>query len=166
MKPMKPRLLGGPHDCLAVTMAQIAAAEGQPAEAGVMIAAAFEGVSHFTLYKQLDPGNGKSEFSWVRLARLVSKFKVKAPAQYLAELAGYDLVNRRRPAISNSPLAALKVTVKETHEAIDAIAEIELSGGGASAAKRRAAVQQIDEGIEALIEARARIAPAHDGAEE
>lgn len=78
MKPMKPRAAGGPHEMLAELMEECG---------GVVAAADFEGVSKFTLYKELDPDQ-PAEMPFIRVARLSSKFGAHAPAQYFARLAG------------------------------------------------------------------------------
>lgn len=162
MARMKPRVPGGPHDALARMIDQIAEAEGEAPEAGVRLAADAEGVSKFTLYKQLDP-TAETDMSFVRVARLVGRFGVTEPARYLAALAGFGLWKRSGRDWSDAPLAALASVTKEGSEAIAAIAEVAGLGLGATAAQRAKAAKEIDDAIEALHAARDRIVPPSDG---
>jgi hypothetical protein len=165
MRPVKPRPAGGPHDALTRMMAQVAEAEGEAPEAGVLIAAEAEGVSKFTLYKQLDPDSG-TDMSFVRVARLVGRFGTIEPARYLARLAGYILLKGSGRDWSATPLAALASVTKEGSEAIAAIAEVAGLGAGATATQRAKAAKEIDDAIEALYAARERIVPTNDGGRE
>lgn len=165
MARMKPRDPGGPHDALARMIEQIAEAEGESADAGMRIAANAEGISRSTLYKELNPDQG-GELSFVRVARLVGRFRVTEPARYLAALAGYTLWKKSERDWSSSPLSALAFVTKEGSEAIAAIAEVAGLGTGASVQQRTKAAREIDDAIEALHAARERILPTHAGGEE
>lgn len=156
MRTMKPRRAGGPHDVLARMFGEIAAAEGAGPEAGVQIAAEFEGVSVFTLYKQLDPDQAGSELSFVRLWRLVAKFGSRAPAAALAELVGCRLVALPKRMAAEAPTAALISIARETTEVVakgwDAVADGELTPREA-----RALRPEVREAINALLEFDARL---------
>lgn len=86
VRPIKPRKVGGPHELMLEAMNEIGEREGDPAH-GLEIAAAFEGKSHWTLRKELDPDQ-KGEMSFVSMARLAAKYRLETVAQYFATLAG------------------------------------------------------------------------------
>lgn len=86
MRPYKPRAPGSAHDALVRMMVEIGEAAGRPGE-GMKVAADFEDRSINTLYHELDPAT-PSQIAYARVARLVDRFKVAAPAHHMAGLAG------------------------------------------------------------------------------
>ncbi len=90
MSRLKPRRPGSAHAALALLMEQIGRTAGN-ADAGVRLAADFEGVRPPTLYTELNP-DLPGEISFVRVARLTSHFGAPAAAQLLADLCGCLLV--------------------------------------------------------------------------
>ncbi|WEK50336.1 MAG: hypothetical protein P0Y66_22285 [Candidatus Kaistia colombiensis] len=87
MNPYKTRAAGSLHDALARGMSQIATSVGMHETAGPQVAADFEGISKYTIYKALDPDQ-RDDIGFGRVARLTSKFGMTAPAEFLATLAG------------------------------------------------------------------------------
>jgi hypothetical protein len=87
MNPYKTRAAGSVHDALARGMAQVATSVGMDESAGPQVAADFEGISKYTIYKALDPDQ-REDLGFGRVARLTSKFGITAPAELLATLAG------------------------------------------------------------------------------
>ncbi len=154
--PMKPRPFGGPHEALADAMDQIGVAAGQGAEAGVPVAAAFLGVSKFTLYKQLDPDNETTELSWPRLWQLVDRYKCRAPVEALADLIGCKLVTLPRTGAATTEVSALLHIAKESTEVLStgwaALADNKLTAG-----EKRNLRKQISDAVEALLELDARL---------
>lgn len=105
MRPMKPREPGSPHEMLALTMGEAG---------GVEAVARFEGVSVFTLYKQLDPdAEPPSNFPVTRLSRLVRHFGARAPADYFAGLIGHRLVPIEKAMAAQTEMSALIAIAKE-----------------------------------------------------
>jgi hypothetical protein len=74
----KAAIPGSPHETLRLMIEQAG---------GAKRAADFEGVSEFTLYKQLNPEDATTEMSYVRVSRIASKFSCTAPAEHMALLA-------------------------------------------------------------------------------
>jgi len=162
MKPMKPRRPGGPHDALAQAMTEIGLAEGQGADAGVPIAAAFEGVSVFTLYKQLDPDNATTEFSWPRLWRLVDRYKCRAPVEALASLIGCRLVDMPKARAAEALVPALLHMVREGTEA--AAAGFAAAEDGVITVKEARHLRgELGEALQAILELDARLEQIEKG---
>lgn len=84
MRPMKPREPGSATDAMVAMERQIGAAAGA---SGVKAIADFENIAPGTVYKMLDQAEA-AEFSYARVARLTSHFRVSAAAEHLAMLAG------------------------------------------------------------------------------
>jgi hypothetical protein len=95
MRPYKPRLPGSAHDALANMVAQIGESQ-VPSGNGMQMFADFEDRSINTLYHELDPA-GPSQVSYARVARAVSHFKVRAPADHMAACAGGIFVKLPEP---------------------------------------------------------------------
>lgn len=149
--------LGGPHEALNHLMDEIGAtAEGTP-DAGPRVAANFLGMGRGTLYKALDADDGGAELSFVRVAMLTSRFKAKAAALHLARLLGCELVAFRPGRFGGTAISALAHMVKETSEAISAVADWAQDPQKATTAMLRKVLTEIDQAIEALIEMRQRV---------
>ena len=90
---------------------------------------------------------------------------VKAPllVRHLAGLLGFDLVMKPTVAKLTSSMSTLTHVAKEGYEAVAALADYIDSGNKATATQQRKAIKEIDEAIEALYAARARIAPGGEG---
>lgn len=87
MTPYKTRAVGSSPEAMARMIGEVATSMGLDESAGAQIAADFEGISKFTIYKALDPDQPE-DFPYGRVARLTSRFGVVAPAEHLATLAG------------------------------------------------------------------------------
>jgi hypothetical protein len=111
MKPYKPRPPGSAHDALARMMEEIGVADGRPGQ-GMKVAADFEDRSVNTLYHELDPA-APSQLSYARVARLVDRFKVQAPAHHLAGLAGGIFVPTPEASGRNEAWAELSAETAE-----------------------------------------------------
>lgn len=152
MARMKPRKLGGPHDVLARMMSEIGHAAGHP-DGGVELAAEFEGVSKFTLYKQLDPDNlTGGEMSFVRVWRLCGRFGGRAVAEAFAALCGCRLVPLPPVKAAEMDLRAVNNLQRESSEAIGAILDAKADGRISQAEARvcrEAALRMADAAMEA-----------------
>jgi len=153
---MKPREVDGPHDVLARMMGEIGQVAGRP-DAGVDVAAKFEGVTKFTLYKQLDPENASGgEMSFVRVWRLVSHFRPRAVAEAFAALIRCRLVALPRARAAEMDLRALNALQREASEAMGTLLAA-MADGKITKAEARACMAEIDQSLEAHSEIRARL---------
>jgi len=136
---MKPR--HGAHEALATMMEQIGESAGEQGASGVEVAAAFENLNKFTLYKELDPDQ-PGEMSFSRVARLTSHFGAPAAAEHLARLCGHILV--RMPTAENA--AALTRGLAEfTREVGEALVEIStaMADGKMTPAEAKRTIKQL-----------------------
>lgn len=152
--------LGGPHDALRTLMGEIGSAVEGTSDAGVRIAADFLGMNRGTLHRNLDADASEAEISFVRVAMLTDRFKTPAAAVFLARKLGCELVPIRPGIHAGTPLNALAHMVKETSEAVSAVADWAQQPEATTRNRRRQVITEIDQAIEALLEVRARIAPA------
>jgi hypothetical protein len=75
----------------------------------------------------------------------------------MAGMLGFKLVSLPGRQLSASPMGALHRSIKEAGEAIAAIIEVEGYGGKPKPDARQNGIQQIDEAVEALLEAKERL---------
>jgi len=148
MRPMKPRRPEGPHEALALMMDQIGETAGNP-EAGVTMAATFEGVSRFTLYKELDPDQ-PAELAFARVARLTAHFCVPAAAAHLARLCGHLMVPLP-PGQGHELLASeMGHVATEIGQVITAIGRALGDDGRVDQAEARRILKEIREAMQSL----------------
>lgn len=90
MTPIKPRRPGGVHEAVARAFDEIEARTG---EQGIAAAADTLGVSRWTLYAAADPDRD-GELSLLRAGLLTQVYGIRSLAEWLADKAGCDLVER------------------------------------------------------------------------
>jgi hypothetical protein len=111
MSAVKPRPRGSVHDAITRAFDEIQQRTG---EQGIAAAAATLGVSQWTLYAASDPDRD-GELSLLRAGLLTQVYGIRALAEWLADKAGCDLVEREptaSPGIARV-LAALGQTVQD-----------------------------------------------------
>jgi hypothetical protein len=102
MTPVKRRPRGSVHDAVARALEEIQERTG---EQGIAVAAATLGCSHSLLYKASDPDMEGVELSLLRAGILTEVHGLRSMAEWLADKAGCDLVEREpaeAPAISEA----------------------------------------------------------------
>lgn len=90
---------------------------------GYETAADFENVTHFTLYKQVDPDN-PAEMSFARVARLTAHFGATAALEYLADQAGCIVLPKVSVAADSCLIKHLTTLTKEFAESTGATASL------------------------------------------
>lgn len=155
--------LGGPHDALKGLTDEIGEKIEGSSDAGVRIAADFLGMARGTLNRNLDADMPEAELSFVKVSILTDKYQARSAAVYLARKLGCELVGFRPGHRAAMPLQALAHMVKETSEAVSAVADWAQHPEEMTRGKRKTVVTEIDEAIEALLEVRARLVPAGEG---
>lgn len=110
---------GSIHEALDALMGEI---EKKAGKNGYEVAADFENVTKFTLYKQVDPDN-PAEMSFARVARLSAHFGVVSAIEYLADQVGYVVVPQCRVATDTNLASHMARVACESSQALQAMAE-------------------------------------------
>ena len=152
MTPVKRRRSGSVHDAIARGLAEI---EERTGEQGIAAAAATLGCSQSLIYKASDPDTEGVELSLLRAGLLTQVYGIRALAEWLADLAGCDLMERE--AAPAPDLAAVMIALGRS---VQDLADSHVSAGDLEHARElRGLLQGMIEAAEAKQVRGARIMP-------
>lgn len=152
---IKSRRPGGVHEAVARAFDEIEARTG---EQGVAAAADTLGVSRWTLYAAADPDRD-GELSLLRAGLLTKVYGIRALAEWLAGLAGCDLVERE-----TAPAPDLAAVVAALGRSVTDLADCHVSTEDLEHARElRGLLQGVIEAAEARRTRGARVTPLREG---
>lgn len=152
MTPVKHRRSGSVHDAVSRAFEEI---EAQTGRQGIAEAAATLGVSQSLLYKASDPDAEGVELSLLRAGLLTKVYGIRSLADWLADLAGCDLVERE--AAPAPDLAAVMIALGRS---VQDFADSHVSAGDLEHARElRGLLQGVIEAAEAKLDRGAQVMP-------